>query len=89
VYHILALTLLNPIEEFPSTWYLEIFFFIMPVVGIGILAQGLADFGILFFNRSERSKEWEMAVASTFSNYIVLIGLGHLGFRVANHPQSR
>jgi Trk K+ transport system NAD-binding subunit len=26
-----------------------------------------------------------MAVASTFNNHIVLIGLGHLGFRVAKH----
>lgn len=85
IYHILGLTLLNPIEDFPSAWYLEIFYFIMPIIGIGILAQGLADFGVLFFNRNERSKEWEMAVASTFNNHIVLIGLGHLGFRVANH----
>jgi Trk K+ transport system NAD-binding subunit len=33
--------------------------------------------------RRARSKEWEMAVASTFSNHIVLVGFGHLGFRVA------
>ncbi|KPL07760.1 hypothetical protein AMJ86_03000 [bacterium SM23_57] len=83
IYHILGLTFLNPIEAFPHAWYLAVFYFLMPVVGIGTLAQGIADFGILFFNRRERSKEWEMAVASTFNNHIVLIGLGHLGFRVA------
>ncbi len=55
----------------------------MPLVGIIILAHGLADFGILLFNRRARSKEWEMAVASTMNNHIVLIGLGHLGYRVA------
>jgi voltage-gated potassium channel len=88
IYHILGLTLLNPIEDFPTAWYLEAFYFIMPIVGIGILAQGVADFGVLLFNRRERSKEWEMAVASTFNNHIVLIGLGHLGFRVANHLYS-
>jgi Trk K+ transport system NAD-binding subunit len=54
----------------------------MPLVGIITLAQGLADFGSLLFNRRARSKEWEMAVASTMNNHVVLIGLGHLGYRV-------
>jgi len=55
----------------------------MPIIGIVMLAQGLADFGSLLFNRRSRSKEWEMAVASTLKNHIILVGLGHLGYRVA------
>jgi Trk K+ transport system NAD-binding subunit len=85
IYLMLSLTFLQPLGEFPNEWYLQIFYFLMPVIGISILAQGLADFGLLFFNRHARSKEWEMAVASTFNNHIVLIGLGHLGFRVMNN----
>jgi voltage-gated potassium channel len=87
-YFIITLTFLNPIYSFPKEWYLQIFFFVMPVAGIGILALGLADFGTLFFNRHARSKEWQMAVASTFSNHMVLIGLGHLGFRVVNRLRA-
>lgn len=83
-YHVLGLTFLSPIGDFPNIWYLQAFYFLMPIIGIGILSQGIADFGTLFFNRRKRGKEWEMAVASTFSNHIVLIGLGHLGFRVTN-----
>lgn len=82
VYGALAMTFLQPIGDFPDVWYLQLFYFIMPVIGIGILATGLADFGTLFFNRRRRAKEWEMAVASTFRDHVVLIGLGHLGFRV-------
>lgn len=82
IYGVLAMTFLQPVGEFPDVWYLQLFYFVMPVIGIGILATGLADFGRLFFNRRTRSKEWEMAVASTFRNHVVLIGLGHLGFRV-------
>ena len=48
-----------------------------------MLAQGLADFGSLLFNRRSRTKEWEMAVASTLNNHVILVGLGHLGYRVA------
>jgi len=51
-------------------------------VGVGTLAQGLAEFGVMLFNRRARSKEWEIAVASTLKNHTVLVGLGHLGYRV-------
>jgi voltage-gated potassium channel len=84
VYLILTATFLQPLGDFPSASVLQVFHFVMPVIGIMILAQGLADFGTLFFNRRARGKEWEMAVASTFNNHIILVGLGHLGFRVAS-----
>jgi voltage-gated potassium channel len=83
IYIVLTAAFLQPVGEFPKHFALQIFHFLMPLVGIIILAQGLADFGSLLFNRRARSKEWEMAVASTMNNHIVLIGLGHLGFRVA------
>ena len=82
IYTVLTATFLQPIGEFPRHLPLQLFHFIMPVIGVVILAQGLADFGSLLFNRRARSKEWEMAVASTMNNHIVLIGLGHLGYRV-------
>ena len=37
VYQVLGLTFFQPIDEFPQAWYLEIFYFIMPVVGLVIL----------------------------------------------------
>jgi voltage-gated potassium channel len=85
IFIILTAAFLQPSGEFPQHYGLQLFHFLMPVVGIIILAQGLADFGSLLFNRRTRSKEWEMAVASTMKNHIVLVGLGHLGYRVAQH----
>jgi voltage-gated potassium channel len=82
VYAVMTMVFLQSSREFPHAWYLEAFYFVMPFIGIGILAQGLADFGVSLFNRRARGKEWEMAVASTFTNHIIVIGLGHLGFRV-------
>lgn len=83
IYTILAATVLQPINAFPQNIFLQLFHFVMPLVGIIFLAQGLTDFGILLFNRKSRGKEWEMAVASTMNQHIVLVGLGHLGYRVA------
>ena len=85
IYITLSLTFFQGGPDFPQKWYLQAFYFIMPVVGIGILALGLADFSVLLFNRRARGKEWEMAVASTYSNHVVLVGLGHLGFRVVKN----
>ncbi len=82
IYLALTMVFFQAPGDFPRAGYLQVFYFVMPVLGFAILAQGLADFGALFFNRKARSKEWEMAVASTFSDHIILIGLGHLGYRV-------
>lgn len=83
----LALTMVffQATDDFPQTWYLQLFYFVMPLLGLSILAQGLADFGILLFNRRQRSKEWEMAVASTFDRHVIVVGLGHWGYRVVQH----
>ncbi len=85
IYIVLTLAFLQPSGEFPHSPFLEAFFFLMPLIGIGTLAFGLADFGYLFFNRRARSKEWEMAIASTLDNHHILVGLGHLGFHVVQH----
>jgi Trk K+ transport system NAD-binding subunit len=83
IYQVLSMTFLQSSGSFPHTWYLGIFYFIMPVIGLIILAQGVTEFSVMLFNRRARGKEWEKAVASTYSNHIILVGLGHLGYRVA------
>jgi len=84
IYIVLTITFLQPPNRnFPTHIVLQLFHFLMPVIGIVMLAQGLADFGSLLFNRRSRTKEWEMAVASTLNKHVILVGLGHLGYRVA------
>jgi voltage-gated potassium channel len=82
IYLMLTLAFLQPSGNFPHAPVLQLFYFLMPLVGVGTLAQGLAEFGVMLFNRRARNKEWEIAVASTLRNHTVLVGLGHLGFRV-------
>jgi Trk K+ transport system NAD-binding subunit len=82
IYLMLTLAFLQPSGNFPHYPVLQIFYFLLPVIGLITLAQGLAEFGVMLFNRRARSKEWEMAVASTFTNHTILVGLGHLGYRV-------
>jgi len=79
----LSMIFLQANAEFPDVWYLQIFFFVMPALGLSILSQGAADFGVLLFNRRARGEAWQVAVAETFTDHIVVVGLGHLGFRIA------
>jgi voltage-gated potassium channel len=82
IYLMLTLAFLQPSGSFPHTSLLQVFYFALPLIGLITVAQGLTDFGVMLFNRRSRSKEWEMAIASTYNNHTILVGLGHLGYRV-------
>ena len=82
LYVILTMTFFQPVIDFPKEWFLDLFFFLMPVLGLIALARGAADFASLLFNRRARWTQWEEAVASTFSNHVIVCGLGRLGIRV-------
>ncbi len=82
IYLMLSMIFLQAGAEFPEPWYLEIFFFAMPVIGLALLGSGVANLGVLLFNKSARGSAWEAALASTFSNHVIVVGLGKLGYRI-------
>lgn len=70
---------------FPSKWYLQIFFFVMPIIGLALIVQGIIRFGVMLFNKSARGGEWQVAIASTYRDHVVVAGIGRLGFRIVQH----
>jgi voltage-gated potassium channel len=70
-----------PIPSGSGHW-LVAFYFLMPVVGLVLAGQGLANFLTMLFNRRARGAAWLEAIASTYRNHIVVCGLGHVGSRV-------
>lgn len=82
LYDVLTMTFFQPTLAFPQEWYLDMYFFIMPLLGVILIGRGVADFVTLLFNRRSRLSQWEEAVASTFRDHIIVCGLGHLGIRV-------
>jgi voltage-gated potassium channel len=88
VYTVLLLAFLQPNGEFPLALSLQVFYFLMPLIGLSAVARGLTDFGVLLFNRQARSRQWEVAVISTYNNHFVLVGLGHLGYGVVRYLHS-
>jgi voltage-gated potassium channel len=82
VYAIFSMIFFGQSIPFPSEWYLQVFFFVMPIIGLGLIAQGVINFGVMLFNKSAREDEWQVAMASTYKDHVVVAGLGRLGFRI-------
>ncbi|MCX7682415.1 MAG: NAD-binding protein [Anaerolineae bacterium] len=69
---------------FPQQPGLQALFFLIPPVGLAIVADGLLRFGVALFNFRERKEAWQVAVASTYRNHIIVCGLGRIGYRVVS-----
>jgi voltage-gated potassium channel len=82
IFLVLQMMFLQANMSFPEPWYLQIFLFVMPVVGVILLSAGAANLGVKLFNRSARGQDWEVALASTYSDHVIVCGLGKLGYRV-------
>jgi voltage-gated potassium channel Kch len=65
--------------EVPDLWYIEVFVFVLPLLGLLLAAEGLISATVLFFNRSQRQGEWNAVVASTYKGHYVICGLGQFG----------
>jgi Trk K+ transport system NAD-binding subunit len=81
-YMMLNLMVLQPPGEPPSQPELILFWYVMPILALYSVGRGAADFVRLFFNRSERRNAWEEAVASTYRQHVIVLGIGHVGLRV-------
>jgi voltage-gated potassium channel len=81
-YFMIGLMLFQGQASPPPEAYLMVFWYTMPLITAYIVGRGAIDFVRLFFNRSERRNAWEEAVASTYRNHVIILGIGHLGLRV-------
>jgi hypothetical protein len=72
----------QPLLSPPETWYLAILCGIYPLLGFGLVGEGIVRVGMLIMSRKQGEKEWMLVKASTHRDHVVLCGLGHLGYRI-------
>jgi Trk K+ transport system NAD-binding subunit len=77
-----ALIFFEVILEFPKQWYLQILYFIIPVLGLAVVVDGVLRFGTALVNKQSRGQKWQVAMASIFNDHVIVCGLGKIGFRV-------
>ncbi|MCX7969082.1 MAG: NAD-binding protein [Armatimonadetes bacterium] len=74
---------LNPTLDFPQSGFARPAFFLVPIVGVGIFTEAIIRFGILLFAKSYREEEWQRVMAGTYRNHTIIVGIGRIGYRVA------
>lgn len=71
----------QPPEEFPSSRILQTMFFVVPVLGITVILEGIIDLSLLVRDRRRNERKWCSMMAASMKNHIVIVGFGKLGFR--------
>lgn len=77
-----ALVFFETLLPFPGQWYLQALFFVVPILGLAVVADGLLRFGSALLNKQARGQKWQVAMASTYSNHVIVCGMGRVGYRV-------
>lgn len=81
-YAVFLLIFLEPYLDFPDEWYLQPLFFLLPVIGLGAVADSVVRLAYLVFACKIKLPEWQRMVASLYQNHIVVVGVGKVGYRV-------
>lgn len=76
-----CLIFMEHLVKFPDHWLLQIFYFVLPLLGLVVILDGLIRFGYHLLRLDETGVEWVRAMAKTYSGHVVLCGLGRVGRR--------
>jgi Trk K+ transport system NAD-binding subunit len=57
-------------------------FFLIPLLGLALIFQSVLNFGRLLLDKSSRRELWQVALASTYRDHVILCGLGRVNLRV-------
>lgn len=68
--------------EFPDEWYLQAAFFLLPIVGLGAIADSVVRLAHLVFAQKSKLPEWQRLMASLHRDHIIVLGVGKVGIRI-------
>ena len=60
----------------------DVLFFITPLLGLALLFQGILNFGRFVLDKGSRREGWQISLARTYYNHVVVCGLGSVTYRV-------
>src|SRR5262245_56866026 len=62
----------QPIYSPPETWYLALLCGVYPLLGFGLVGEGMVRLGMLMFSKQHGEKEWMRVMAQVEKDHIVL-----------------
>jgi hypothetical protein len=84
IYYTLAMMFFGHVLDYreAAPWWVKTVFFALPLLGLFVVIDTVVRLNGFLFRRRFNRKEWQEMLASTFSNHIVVCGLGHVGYRI-------
>jgi len=77
-----SLIFFETVLPFPEQGFFRLLYFLIPILGLTALADGVLQFGSTLLSRQARGQKWQAAMASTFKDHIIICGAGKVGYRV-------
>ncbi len=74
--------------ELPNDLLGEALFFLIPLLGLALIFQSVLNFGRLLLDKGSRREAWQVALAATYRDHVIVCGLGRVGMRVADQLLS-
>ncbi len=68
--------------DLPGDLIGRVLFFALPVLGLIFVVQSAFDFGRRLLDKEDRKADWQVALASTSHNHVIICGLGRVSYRV-------
>jgi voltage-gated potassium channel len=61
---------------------LQALFFVIPIIGLTVIIEGLLQLAAMVQERNKNERGWSIIMSASLRDHIVLVGLGRLGWRV-------
>lgn len=81
LYYTFLLIFGEPPQDFPDRWPLRLLFFLVPIVGLTVIIEGVVELATLVRDRRRNERAWCRIMAESMHDHVILVGLGRLGFR--------
>jgi Trk K+ transport system NAD-binding subunit len=82
LYLMWALVFMEHVLPFPGHWLLRVYYFVIPLVGFVVVLDGILRVSYTLLRRDQNSREWTTAMVKTYSDHVILVGLGKVGLRI-------
>ncbi|HEU5102648.1 MAG TPA: NAD-binding protein [Roseiflexaceae bacterium] len=82
LYETLKLLTLQSSLDLPRSLLGKLLFFLTPLLGLALIFQSVLNFGRLLLDKGSRREAWQVALAATYRDHVIVCGLGRVSLRV-------
>ncbi len=72
----------EPTEDLPKAPIARLVFWVTPIFGVFLIAEGIVKIGSSLLNEEARRALWVRIMSERMLDHVIVIGLGHVGYRV-------